>query len=139
KLVNEINTSLVKAKNGQDKMLIDLGATEKDRRLDEIAQLSIPYLTEQIDDALRKNILVRLWTGCMEAAKAIRFTSVAGIRNGEVIQAPIMTEYRQSLFNLIDLSSKTPAYKKVVKEYYSLSGVPSNSIVLNYTNEYEKE
>ncbi|MGC2680564.1 MAG: hypothetical protein WA323_01770 [Candidatus Nitrosopolaris sp.] len=45
KLVNEINTSLVKAKNGQDKMLIDLGATEKDRRLDEIAQLSIPYLT----------------------------------------------------------------------------------------------
>jgi hypothetical protein len=75
----------------------------------------------------------------MEAAKAIRFTSVAGIRNGEVIQAPIMTEYRQSLFNLIDLSSKTPAYKKVVKEYYSLSGVPSNSIVRNYTNEYEKE
>ncbi|MGB8935255.1 MAG: hypothetical protein WCC17_09130 [Candidatus Nitrosopolaris sp.] len=139
KLVNEINTSLVKAKNGQDKMLIDLGATEKDRRLDEIAQLSIPYLTEQIDDALRKNILVRLWTGCMEAAKAIRFTSVAGIRNGEVIQAPIMTEDRQSLFNLIDLSSKTPAYKKVVKEYYSLSGVPSNSIVINYTNEYEKE
>ncbi|MGB6594555.1 MAG: hypothetical protein WBE68_23890 [Candidatus Nitrosopolaris sp.] len=52
KLVNEINTPLVKAKNGQDKMLIDLGATEKDRRLDEIAQLSIPYLTEQIDDAL---------------------------------------------------------------------------------------
>jgi hypothetical protein len=32
-----------------------------------------------------------------------------------------------------------PAYKKVVKEYYSLSGVPSNSIVRNYTNEYEKE
>ena len=51
-------------------MLIDLGATEKDRRLDEIAQLSIPYLTEQIDDALRKNILVRLWTGCMEGSKS---------------------------------------------------------------------
>jgi hypothetical protein len=62
KLVNEINTPLVKAKKGQDKMLIDLEATEKDRRLNEIAQLSIPYLTEQIDDALRKNILLRLWT-----------------------------------------------------------------------------
>jgi hypothetical protein len=150
KLVNEINTPLVRTKNGQDKMLIDLEATEKDRRLNEVAQLSIPYLIEQIDDALRKNILLRLWTGCMDAAKAIRFTSVAGIRNGEVIQAPIMTGYRQSLFNLIDLLSKTdliygsgveaaPAYKKVVKEYYSLSGVPSNSIVRNYTNEYEKE
>ena len=50
--MNEINTPLVKAKNGQDKMLIDLEATEKDRRLNEIAQLSIPYLTEQIDDVI---------------------------------------------------------------------------------------
>ena len=32
-------------------------------------QLSIPYLTEQIDDALRKNILLRLWTGCMDMDK----------------------------------------------------------------------
>jgi hypothetical protein len=79
KLVYEINTPLVKAKNGQDKMLIDLDAPEKDRRLNEIAQISVPYLTEQIDDMLRKNILLRLWTGCMEAAKAIRFTYVAGI------------------------------------------------------------
>jgi hypothetical protein len=88
KLVNEINTPLVKAKNGRDKMLIDLDALEKDRRLNEIAQISIPYLTEQIDDILRKNILLRLWAGCMEAAKAIRFTYVAGIRNGIVIEAP---------------------------------------------------
>ena len=74
----------------------------------------------------------------------------AGIRDGVVIEAPIMIEYRQSLFNLIDLLSKTdliygsgveaaPAYKKVVKEYYSLNGVPSNSIIRKYTNEYQKE
>ena len=149
KLVNEINTPLIKAKNGQDEMLIDLDAPEKDRRLNEIARKSIPYLTEQIDDILRKNILLRLWTGCMEAAKAIRFTYVAGIRNGVVFEAPISIEYRQSLFNLIDLLSKTdliygsgvetaPAYKKVVKEYYSLNGVSSNSIVRKYTNEYQK-
>src|SRR5438128_3620269 len=150
KLVNEINTPLIKAKNGQDEMLIDLDAPEKDRRLNEIAQISMSYLTEQIDDILRKNILLRLWTGCMEAAKAIRFTYVAGIRNGVVFEAPISIEYRQSLFNLIDLLSKTdliygsgvetaPAYKKVVKEYYSLNGVPSNSIIRKYTNEYQKE
>ena len=131
-------------------MLIDLDAPEKDRRLNEIAQISVPYLSEQIDDMLRKNILLRLWTGCMEAAKAIRFTYVAGIRNGVVIEAPISIEYRQSLFNLIDLLSKTdlicgsgveaaPAYKKVLKEYFSLNGVPSNSIVTKYTNEFQKE
>ena len=54
RLVNEINTPLVKAKNGQNKMLIDLEANEKDRRLDEIVQLSIPYLTEQMDDVPKK-------------------------------------------------------------------------------------
>jgi len=63
--------------------------SEKDRRLNEIAQISMPNLTEQIDDILRRNILLHLWTCCMEAAKAIRFTYVAGIKNGVVIEAPI--------------------------------------------------
>ena len=150
RLVNEIDTSLVKGKNGQNKILIDLDAPERDRRLDEIVRISTPYLTEQIDELLRKNILLRLWTGCMEAAKAIHFASVAGIRNGIVIEAPISIEYRRSVFNLIDLLSKTdliyrsgveaaPSYKKVVKEYYSLNGVPPNSFIRKYTNEYQKE
>lgn len=151
KLVNEINTPLVKGKNqlASAKMLTDLEAGEIDSRLNEIAQISMSYLTEQIDDKLRTNILLRLWTGCMEAAKAIRFTSVAGIRDGAVIEAPISVEYRRSVFNLIDLLSKTdliygsgvesaPAYKKLVKEYYSLNGVSSNSIIRKYTNEYQK-
>jgi hypothetical protein len=30
----------------------------------------------------------------MDAAKAIRFSDVAGVRNGGVIEAPIITEYR---------------------------------------------
>ena len=40
------------------------------------AQLSIPYLTEQVDDALRKNILLRLWTGCMDMDKLSDRTSL---------------------------------------------------------------
>lgn len=40
----------------------------------------LTYLTEQMDHKLRKNILLRLWTGCMEAAKAIRFSYVANKR-----------------------------------------------------------
>ncbi len=146
KLVNEINTPLVKGENqlANTKMLTGLDATERDSRLNEIAQISTPYLTEQISDKLRKNILLRLWTGCMEAAKAIRFTSVAGIRDGAIIEAPISVEYRRSVFNLIDLLFITdliygsgvesaPAYKKLVKEHYSLNGVPSNSIIRKYT------
>lgn len=152
KLVNEINTRLIKGENQSTEvnMLFSLSPAEAGHRLDEIAQISMPYLSEQIDDKLRKNILLRLWTGCMEAAKAIRFTAVAGIRDGAVIEAPISVEYRRSIFNLIDLLSKTdliygsgvesaPAYEKLVKEYYSLNGVPLNSIIRKYTNEYQKD
>ena len=68
KLVNEINTPLTRGKNQltEVKMLIVLKGPEIERRLNEIVQISIPYLTEQIDDKLRNNILLRLWTGCME-------------------------------------------------------------------------
>ena len=87
----------------------------------------------------------------MEAAKAIRFSYVAGIKDGIVTEAPITHEYRQALFtSVIDLLSKVdlvyaagveaaPFYKKLVKEYYSFAGVPPNSIVRRYSNEYQKE
>jgi hypothetical protein len=81
--------------------------TRKILRLNNIAQISMSYLTEQLDDKIRKNILLRLWVGCIDAAKAIRFNSVAGIKYGVVVEAPITIEYRQSLFALIDLLSKT--------------------------------
>lgn len=154
KLVNEINAPLIQGNNRDsltvNLMLIDLDSKEEDRRLDDIAQNSLTYLTEQMDNKLRKNILLRLWTGCMEAAKAIRFSYVAGIRDGIVIEAPITHEYRQALFtSLIDLLSKVdlvyaagveaaPIYKKLVKEYYSFAGVPTNSIVRKYSNESKR-
>jgi len=51
---------------------------------------------------------------------------------------------------LIDLLAKTdliyapgvkaaPLYKKLVKQYYSFNGVPSDSIIRKYPNEYQKE
>ncbi|HYT01418.1 MAG TPA: hypothetical protein VEL70_00830, partial [Candidatus Acidoferrum sp.] len=93
-LVHQINNPLVKGNNA-DIPLKDLGSADKNSRLNEIAQLSMAYLTEQMDEKLRKNILLRLWMGCMDAAKAIRFSSVVGVRNGVVIEAPMTTQHRQ--------------------------------------------
>ena len=56
---------------------------------------------------MRENILLRLWTGCMDAAKAVRFSSVTGIRNGVIIEAPITTQHRHASFQLFDLVAKT--------------------------------
>jgi hypothetical protein len=153
KLVKEINGPLVSGNNPlvADKMLIDLDNDEKDLRLDNIAQISITFITEQMDNKIRKNILLRLWTGCMEAAKAIRFNYISGIKDGDVLEAPITHKYRQAIFtSLIDLQCRTdsiyragveaaPVYKKLLKQYYSFNGVPTNSIIRRYSNEYNKE
>ena len=89
KLVNEINGSLVTGKIHltDNKMLEDLDNDEKQQCLNVIVQISMPYVTEQFDNKVRKNILFRLWTGCMDAAKAIGFSYVAGVRDGVVIEA----------------------------------------------------
>jgi hypothetical protein len=110
-LVADINAPLIQGNSHTSLtiniMLIDLDSKEKDHLLDDIAQTSLTYLTEQMDNKLRKNILLRLWTGCMEAAMAIRFKYVAGIKDGIVTKAPITYEYRRALFtSLIDLLSK---------------------------------
>jgi len=52
------------------------------------------------------------------SSKAIRFNYVAGIKDG--VEA-------------------APAYKKLLKQHYSFSGVPSNSTIRRYSNEYNKE
>lgn len=149
-LVNDINQPLI---SGIDNliipgMLVDLDYNQRDLRLTSIEKISSNYLTEEMDNKLRINKSLRLWTGCVGAAKGIRFTYVAGIRDRTVIEAPITQEYRHALFtSLIDLKTKTdsvyaarveaaPAFKKLLMENYSFAGVPPNSVVRKYTNEY---
>ena len=150
-LVIEMNTQLIQGEGtSAGAILMDLDNNEKSHRLSNISKVSVSYLTEQLDDMIRKNILLRLWTGCIDTAKAIRFTYVAGLREGQVIEAPITLEYRQSIFTLIDLLSKTdliykagieaaPAYKKILEQHYSFNGVPLDSAVRKYPNEYLKK
>jgi hypothetical protein len=75
---------------------------------------------------------------------------VVGVRDGQVVEAPITIEYRQILFKLIDLLAKTdsiyragveaaPVYKKILKEYYSFNGVPTDSVSRRFPNEYQKD
>jgi hypothetical protein len=108
--VHEINGLFVRGNNplvADKTLLIDLDDDEKDLRIDDITRISMAFLTEQMCEKVRKNILLRLWTGCVEAAKAIRFNYVAGIKDGVVVEAPITHEYRQAIFtSLIDLHSR---------------------------------
>ena len=71
-LVHQINNPLVKGNNA-DIPLKDLVSDDKNNRLNEIAQLSMSYLTEQMDEKLRTNILLRLWMGSHGCGKSNPF------------------------------------------------------------------
>jgi hypothetical protein len=58
--VGEINTELIRGEGiSAGALLMDLDNNERNRRLNDISKVSISYLTEQLDDVVRKNILLR--------------------------------------------------------------------------------
>lgn len=103
-----------------------------------IADKSKSYMSEDLDDNIRKNILLRLWAGCMDAAKNIALETMDGTNS------PVT---RKEGFFLIDLFAKldpiyrsgieaAPSFKKLQRQHYSFAGVSSGSAVTNYPNEY---
>jgi hypothetical protein len=139
-LIDEINSLLFSANDPHSakKLLADLDHDERTKRLNAIAERSKLYMTEDLDDNIRKNILLRLWAGCLDAAKNIAL---------ETIDGPITPDDRKEGFFFIDLLSKpdpiyragteaAPSFKKLHRQHYSFAGVSPGSAVTNYPNEY---
>jgi hypothetical protein len=139
-LINEINSLLFTPTNPRTakKLLVDLDHDGRTNRLNVIADKSKSYMSEDLDDNVRKNILLRLWAGCMDAAKNIALETMDGTNS------PVT---RQEGFFLIDLFGKldpiyrsgieaAPSFKKLQRQHYSFAGVSSDSAVTNYPNEY---
>jgi hypothetical protein len=140
KLIDEINSLLFTANDpgSAKKLLADLDHDERTKRLNTIRERSKSYMTEDLDDNIRKNILLRLWAGCMDAAKNIALQTING---------PNSADDRKEGFFFIDLLSKpdpiyragtesAPSFKKLHRQHYSFAGVPSGSAVTKYPNEY---
>jgi hypothetical protein len=90
------------------------------------------------NDNTRVNLILRLWSGCLAAAKTIAL----GTRDG-----PNDPAIRTRIFKEIDSLTLTdfvfsagveaaPAFKKLLKQHYSFDGVPLSSVVRKYPNEY---
>jgi len=120
------------------KLLADLDHDERTKRLNAIAERSKLYMTEDLDDNIRKNILLRLWAGCMDAAKNIAL---------ETINGPNSAEDRKEGFFFIDLLTEpdpiyragteaAPSSKTLHRQHYSFAGISPGSAVTNYPNEY---
>ena len=108
------------------------------RRLDDLYR---NLLDDQISENQRVSIALRLWSGCISAAKMIAIETRDGI---------ITPEKRKQIFGDIDSLAmvdpifclgveSAPAYKKIHQQCYSFVGVPGTSHVRKCSNEYLKD
>jgi hypothetical protein len=122
RLVDHIDSKLI-----QNSFLHELDAKEKANRLNDITELSRNFISDVNDDNDIKNLLLRLWAGCMSAAKGIALETNSG---------PNTPERRNMIFSKkINITSETdpiyragveaaPAFKGLRNQPYSFEGVP---------------
>jgi hypothetical protein len=139
-LVNEINFYLFTTINPTTAgmLLENIDIVEKANRVKNMVEKTRTYLSEDIDSNTRANILLRLWTGCIDAAKNIALETRDGVNT---------PENRSKYFFQIDLFAKidliycagvevAPSFKKLHRQHFSFNGVPTNSVVRRYPNDY---
>lgn len=119
--------------------------------LESISSESGDYISDISDINIRVNIALRLWVGCIEAAKMIRFTSVVGSKD----YSSVNVTYEKNLspddrslesIHVDSIASQdwiylagpeaAPEFKKLRKEHYTFAGVSQNSPVRKYPNNY---
>lgn len=109
------------------------------------------YPSHKITKHDRISLILRLWCGCIDAAKMIRLTSVLTARNysfGKITCEKAITSCDRKRDSLcIDILAQNdpiycagaeagPVFKSLRKQYYSVDGVSRESVVRRYPNKY---
>ena len=135
KLVRDVNTKMLanilfKDYQGQ------LSTEEKGQCLYDVARVSTVYMPGVVDSTVRANLCLRIWSGCLAAAKNIAFQTLDG---------PNTPDQRNLIFrDYIDPQAQAdpifcagvesaPSFKKLLEEGYSLDGVPQESPVRRHS------
>jgi len=103
-------------------------------RIKEISSKSASYMPDVSDNLTRMNLGLRLWAGCLSAAKTIAL---------ETMDGPNSPEDRARIFPSIDSLAESdpiyragveaaPEFKRLRDDAYSFEGVPANSPVRRY-------
>jgi hypothetical protein len=137
-LIDKIDFLITAEGNTANILLEYMSEEERKTRLIKALQIADSILTEQISEISKENIILRLWSGCLDAARSIATETHDGITS---------TDSRKQHFFQIDLFAKWdsiyragveagPVLKKLRKEYYRFDGVPEDSQVRRFPNEF---
>ncbi len=137
-LIDKIDFLITEEGNTANILLEYMTEDERQIRLGKALRIADSFLTDQISEISKKSVILRLWSGCLDAAKSIATETLDGTTS---------PESRKEHFFQIDIFARwdsvyragvqtAPALKKIRKQYYSFDGVPNDSPVRRFTNEF---
>lgn len=137
-LIDKIDFPITGEGNTANILLEYMTEDERQIRLGEALRIADSFLTDQISEISKKSVILRLWSGCLDAAKSIATETLDGTTS---------PESRKEHFFQIDIFARwdsvyragvqtAPALKKIRKQYYSFDGVPNDSPVRRFPNEF---
>ena len=125
-------------------MLWELNKQVIDSFLTNMDKESVPWIYDIGDGKQRINITLRLWAGCLDAAKYLRDKYMSRSNDGTVSEETITPEMRAKAFkeSINPKASLDPIYytgveaapifKRVRNEPIFSDGIPSDSPVMNF-------
>ena len=133
-LVNDIDGAFLTANDvDTEELFRQIGG-----RIREIVEKSKIYVPDVADPLVRLNICLRLWAGCVSAAKTIALETRSGPntpkRRAEIFMTRVDVLARDDPIYRAGVEA-APAFKKLRGQNFSLEGVPEGSAVLNAVNQ----
>jgi hypothetical protein len=133
-LVNAIEGPLILDSEGKPSLLPGIETKERSRRQSEIAKASASFMPD-LSETMRINIALRLWSGCLDAAKTIALETMSG-PNTPSIRTEIFSrkidEIAQADGIYLAGVEAAPAFKAMLNQRVSFKGVPENSPVRKF-------
>lgn len=137
-LIDKIDFPITGENNTANILLEFMTEDERQFRLERALRVADSFLTDLISEISKKSVILRLWSGCLDAAKTVATETLDGATS---------PERRKQQFFQIDIFAKwdsiyragvetAPALKKRRKQYYSFGGIPNDSPVRRFPNEF---
>jgi hypothetical protein len=137
-LIDKIDFPITGKDNTANMLLEYMTEDERQIRLRRALSVADSFLTDLISEISKKSVILRLWSGCLDAAKSVATETLDGATS---------PQSRKEHFFQIDIFAKwdsiyragaetAPALKKRRKQYYSFDGVPHDSSVRRFPNEF---
>ena len=128
-LIDKIDFPITGEGNTANILLEYMSEDERQIRLGKALRIADSFLTDKISEISKKGVILRLWSGCLDAAKSAATETLDGTTSPETrkehfFQIDVFARWDSIYHAVVETA---PALKKRRKQYYSFDGVPDHS------------